>query len=266
MTSDGILTEHVVDIHRIEADFRDAFQRILASSSQASGVNKFFSSQSLMQKRLSVYNWNPGPRRGGEGGIEKKFAGKWHLITLQEASDYIEHEILHERFHVTHFAGCAVLFNKDTFYPDITVKSIYTRRGVQDHIVEREHGWVLQGVLSRACFPRAAASGQKVFTVLSLHINNVFAKKRGIAKKIIQTVRALTISQNIDLVAGDFNGAAWRCRSRDNISTVDEVFSDCALPTPPGPTHHCGDPDPSRTIGLMSVVLLSPLAPSDSGK
>ena len=153
--------------------------------------------------------------------------------------DYVEHEILHERFHVTHFAGCAVLFNKDTLYPDISVKSIYlhdTRGCDQDHTAEGEHGWVLQGVLSRASSRRAAASGQKVFTVLSLHINNVFAKKRGIAKKIIQTVRALMISQIIDLVAGGFNGAAWRCRSRDNISTIDEVFSDCALPTPPGPT------------------------------
>ena len=37
-------------------------------------------------------------------------------------------------------------------------------------------------------------------------------------------------------LAGDFNGTAWRCRSRDNISTIDEVFSDCALPTPPGHT------------------------------
>ena len=44
------------------------------------------------------------------------------------------------------------------------------------------------------------------------------------------------ISQNIDLVAGDFNGAAWRCRSRDNISSIDEAFADSALPTPPGPT------------------------------
>ena len=90
-------------------------------------------------------------------------------------------------------------------------------------------------------------------------------RKKGIAKKIIQTVRALMISQNIDLVAGDFNGAAWHWRSRDNISTIDEVFSDCALLTPQGP-HHCGDSDPSRTIGLTSVVFLSPLAPSDSGK
>ena len=61
-------------------------------------------------------------------------------------------------------------------------------------------------------------------------------RKEGIAKKIIHTVRALLISQNIDLVAGDFNGAAWRCRSRDNISTIDEAFADCALPTPLVPT------------------------------
>ena len=60
--------------------------------------------------------------------------------------------------------------------------------------------------------------------------------RKSSAKKIIQTIRALMISQNIDLVAGDFNGAAWCCRSRDNISTIDEVFSDCALLTPPGPT------------------------------
>ena len=42
-------------------------------------------------------------------------------------------------------------------------------------------------------------------------------------------------SQEVDLVAGDFNGTAWRCRSRDNLSTIDDAFTDCALPTPPGP-------------------------------
>ena len=115
MTPDEILTERVVDIHRIEADFRDAFERNQASSSQTYGVNKYFSSQSPVQKRLSIKNWNPGPRRGKEDAIEKQIAGKWHPITLQEASAYVEHEILRERFHVTHFAGCAVLFNKDTF-------------------------------------------------------------------------------------------------------------------------------------------------------
>ena len=138
---------------------------------------------------------------------------------------------------MTHFAGCAILFNKDTFHPGISVESIYlhdTRRGVQDQIVEGEQGWVLQGVLSRASFRRTAVSGQKFFTVLSLHISNIYVKKKGIAKKLIQTLRAILISQEVDLVAGDFNGTAWRCRSRDNLSTIDEAFADCALPTPPG--------------------------------
>ena len=98
-----ILAEHVVDIHKVVADFRDAFERIQSSSSQSYGVNKYFSSQSPVQKRLSIYN--PGPRCGKEAAIEEQVAGKWHIITLQEASEYVEHEILDERFHVTHFAA-----------------------------------------------------------------------------------------------------------------------------------------------------------------
>ena len=138
-----------------------------------------------------------------------------------------EHDILHERFHVTHFAGCATLFNKDIFYPDIGVKSIClhdTRRDLPDQIMEGDQGWVTQGVLSRASFRRSAVSGQRYFTVLSLHIS------------IIQTLRAIMISQEVDLVTSDFNGTAWCCRSRDNLSTIEDAFSDCALPTPPGTT------------------------------
>ena len=179
------------------------------------------------------------PDVGGKTQLRNKLRGKWHVVTLQKASDYVDHDVLQERFHVIHYAGCAILFNKDTFYPDINVKSIYlhhTRRGLPGQVVEGEQGWVLQGVLSRASFRRAAVSGPKFFTVLSLHINYIYAKKKGIAKKLILTLRAIMISQEVDLVAGDFNGTAWRCRSRDNLSTKDEAISDCALSSPPGPT------------------------------
>ena len=78
---------------------------------------------------------------------------------------------------------------------------------------------------------------QKAFTVVIAASSAIFwPRKKVIAKKIVQTMRAIMISQDIDLVAGDFNGTAWRCRSRDNLSTIDEVFSDCTLPTPAGPT------------------------------
>ena len=72
-------------------------------------------------------------------------------------------------------------------------------------------------------------------------------------------------SQNIDLVAGDFNGTAWRCRSRDNISTIDEVFSDCALPTPPGTTP-LWRPGSIPNNWADVCGFLKPLDPSDSGR
>ena len=57
--------------------------------------------------------------------FEKQIAGKWHVITLQEAIEYVDHDILTNRFHVTHYGGCAVLFNKDTFNLDIEVRSAW---------------------------------------------------------------------------------------------------------------------------------------------
>ena len=85
-------------------------------------------------------------------------------------------------------------------------------------------------------FRRPPVSGQKYFTMLSLHVSNIYVKKKGIAKKLVLTLRAIMISQEVDLVAGDFNGTAWRYRGKDNPSTVDEAFMDSILPTPPGPT------------------------------
>ena len=172
------------------------------------------------------------------------FCGFFHKaerVVKMTRSEYVDHDILTGRFHVTHYAGCAILFNKDTFYPNIDVKSIYlhdTRRDLPDQVMEGEQGWVLQGVLSRAIFRRPPLSGQETFTVLSLHISHIYAKQRGIAKKLILTIRAIMISQQIDVVAGDFNGAAWRCsnRNRNISSTLDEAFADCAFPTPPGLT------------------------------
>ena len=118
----------------------------------------------------------PSPRRGKEDAFEKEIAGKWHVITLQETSEYVDHDILTNRFHVTHYGGCAILFNKGTFYPNIEVKSLYlhdTRRDLPDQVMEGQ-GWVMQGVL---LFRRPPLSGHKTFTFVSLHITNIYAKK-----------------------------------------------------------------------------------------
>ena len=181
----------------------------------------------------------PGPRRGREGAIEKHIAGKWLVITVQEAIEYVDHELLTNRFHVTHYGGCAVLFNKDSFFPDVKVKSIYLhdiRRVLPDKVAEGDSGWVLLGVLSRVSFRRQPPSGQKTFTVLSLHINNNYAKKCGIGKKLLLTIRAVMLDEKVDLVAGDSTGLRGDADNGINISIIEEAFADCALPMLPGPT------------------------------
>ena len=82
------------------------------------------------------------------------------------------------------------------------------RRVLPDKVMEGDSGWVLQGGLSRASFRRQPPNGQKTLTVMSLHINDNYAKKRGIGKKLLITIRAVMLDGKVDLVAGDFNGAA----------------------------------------------------------
>ena len=79
----------------------------------------------LEQTRISILSWNLRPRRGTPGAIEKHIAGKWHIIALQEAIEYLQHDSLTNHFNISHYVGCAVLFNKDTLYLDVRVSSAY---------------------------------------------------------------------------------------------------------------------------------------------
>ena len=128
------------------------------------------------------------------------------------------------------------------FHRDIKVSSVYlhdTRDGQQQVVKEGQSGWVLQAVISRASFGRLPRNGKSLFTVMSLHINNQFAKMRGIGKKLLLTVRTVMLEEHVDFVAGDFNGAAWRrpCGSdRRLTSIIEEASADTNLQVPPGPT------------------------------
>ena len=71
---------------------------------------------------------------------------------------------------------------------------------------------------------------------MSLHISNIYAKKRGIGGKLILTIRAVMFDEKVDLVASDFSGDAWRRENSNNVCIIEEAFADCALTMPPGPT------------------------------
>ena len=76
-------------------------------------------------------------------------------------------------------------------------------------MIEGETGWVIQGVISTASFRRQPRCGKSSFTVMSLHINDNYGKKRGIGKKLLLSIRAVMLDEQKDLVAGDFKEAAW---------------------------------------------------------
>ena len=94
------------------------------------------------------------------------------------------------------------------FFSDIKVTSFYlhdTHTCENYKITEGESGWVMQGVVLKARFRRQPRNDQQSFTVMSMHINNNFAKKRGTGKKFLLTIRAIMQDEHVNLVAGGVN-------------------------------------------------------------
>ena len=63
MSEHEILVQHIVDIHKTTAEFREASERKLATSSHMNSSNEHFATRSVVQRRHSIYNWSPGPPR-----------------------------------------------------------------------------------------------------------------------------------------------------------------------------------------------------------
>ena len=78
------LVRHMVDAHKAIADFRKASERRHDASSQTNRFNKSISNPSLVQKWLSIYNWNPGPLRGKQYAFEKQIECSWHKLLCRK--------------------------------------------------------------------------------------------------------------------------------------------------------------------------------------
>ena len=100
-----------MSMRRVPIPFREA---PATKHSILTGIYHFnnVSNRLTERRRLRICNWNPGSRRGS---YRRTYCGEWHIITLQEGIEYFEEEFLANRFHVTHFGGCVILFNKDSF-------------------------------------------------------------------------------------------------------------------------------------------------------
>ena len=173
--------------------------------------------RSLEQTRLSILSWNPGPRRGREIA-------------------YLQHESLTKHFYITHLAGCAVVVNKDTFHSDIQLPPRHREWAASS----RERRTVRMGTTSRhlpCLVPGDTAKWQVLFYHgVAPHPQHT-GPKRGIAKILLLAVRTVMLQEQVDMVAGDFNGAAWRPQSGSDprpVSIVEEAFVNTNLLVPLG--------------------------------
>ena len=117
--------------------------------------------------------------------------------------------------------------------------------------------------MSRAIFRRIPRNVKSFFTMVSPHINNQYAKKRGIGRNLLIAVRTVMHQEQVDMVAGDFNGAAWRRQSGNEQRHRRRL-----------PTRTCqfrralqrrGDQVEFRESGPMCAVSTSHLVPKLSG-
>ena len=164
------------------------------------------------QYRLSVLQWNPGPARRKPAAA----CGRFHAVTLQEASDHVPH--ISDQF-IAHTANTdlAILLNKDTFEPDPMVLAFREKS-------TSKNSWGMVLLIVRALLRRPSLSGTSTVTFCSVHIHNVVAKKRDASTELLQRLHGYMKQHNVDFIVGDFNMSAF--------STVGDVFSDPEFSAP----------------------------------
>ena len=184
-----------------------------------------------------MYNWNPGPDQGE--ATQTPSSNKLQASGTSLLYHYVQRQLITSTVAKSRNGSTSVtLVGAQSNFSTRTPLTLRSRPAPSTcttpdakNVIKQLKGYVVflfiglskknvfaqSCVLARATFKRQAANGQKHFTVLCLHICNIFAKKRGMkrAKKLILTIRTIMTSQHVDLVAGgDFNGTAWRNTSK----------------------------------------------------
>ena len=178
-----VLERHAVDVRKALAEFREASARRHDTSAQEYHFDNNVPNRSSVQRRLSIYNWNPGPRRGREGAGEKQIAGKWHTITMQEAIEHVDRELLANRFHVTLHRGGV------QFCSTRTSSSLMSRSNPSTFTISGAYCQIRWLKETQAGFYKACCD-------VSLFVGNLPAAQN--IKKLILTIREVMLDEQVD--------------------------------------------------------------------
>ena len=129
------------------------------------------------QYRLSVLQWNPGPARRNPTQIIAATCGRFHAVTQQKASDHVP-QVSDQFVAYTSGTDLAILLLRDTSSPTLVVMAALVVRGLP---------WSLS----------------------SVHIHNVVAKKRDASTDLLRRLHAHMTQHEVDFIGGDFNKSAF---------------------------------------------------------
>ena len=137
--------------------------------------------------------------------------------------------------------------------PDMEVRAI--------HIPTKKSncfGWALEAVVAKARFGRTPKNSKLHVTMISMHCQNTCAKKRSIALTMLLAVRTIMWHEKVDIVSGDYNGASWRCKSRQqqqSTAKLEATLKNANLPVPRSSSPLRVAPEEFQVRGLMSAAL-----------
>ena len=127
------------------------------------------------------------------------------------------------QFHGARFRGDVALFNKHTLESD---------------------------------FQRIPRNDTSCFTKMFLHCQNAVAKKRSVALNILLAVRSAMLHEDVDKVAGDFNGTSWRkIRTRSTIDSTTKKRSKTQKSLCHLAPHQSDAPEKFQACGLTYVAV-----------
>ena len=167
---------HMTYKQNVTPVFRKAFEKKPRSPELEYGFDTSRPNRLLEQTRISISNWNPGPRRGKPGAFEKHIAGKWHIIACRSSSSTCIMNASQSIFMSSTSQGVLCSSTRTRSFQTCVYVHIHDIKTGQQIVREGQAGWVLQGVISRATFRRTSRNGNAHFTIMSLHFNNSFAK------------------------------------------------------------------------------------------
>ena len=164
------------------------------------------SSQLDEQWRLSILNWNAGPKRGEVTG---SITGAFHVIMVQEAGTHYFDiaKDAEQQFHVCQDADQLILCHKKTFEPG-GVKSCEEIPGTLKH-----DSFGLKNFMVKTKFRRPAKDETSACVAASANLSNTTAKRRDVAKRR----RNAAEENGADIIAGDFNSATFRERGKEGV-------------------------------------------------